>query len=116
VLDKHKKTAVKRAAPKRKPSLPIELRKEIHCRDRSCRFCGQLGARMEVHHINYRSQGGPDANWNLVLLCDEHHRLVHSDKKRWQPLLRAYIWLYYVEGLRGTIAKVERKLASVKPL
>lgn len=108
-------TSVKRKAIKRstKPSLPLALRKEVHARDKTCRFCGQTAYRMECHHISYRSQGGPDANWNLILLCDEHHALVHSNKKLWQPILRAYIWLYYVEGQRGwLIHKVEGALKA----
>lgn len=116
VLDKTKikvRAKATRTVAKKKSCLELPLRKEIHSRDKTCRFCGQTAYRMEVHHINYRSQGGPDVNWNLILLCDEHHRLVHSNKKRWQPILRAYIWLYYVEGKREwAISKVEGALRA----
>ena len=28
---------------------------------------------LEVHHIDYRSRGGGDQDWNLVCLCRFHH-------------------------------------------
>ncbi len=97
----------------RRPSLSPALRRAIRSRDVTCRFCGRVKGRMEVHHIAYRSQGGPDERGNLILLCDEHHRLAHSKKWYWQPILRAYIWLYYVEGKKNwTIDRVERELKT----
>jgi hypothetical protein len=32
-----------------------------------------------VHHIIFRSRGGPTLIWNVVLLCHAHHRAVHED-------------------------------------
>lgn len=96
---------------KRNSRLPGKMRKSIRNRDMTCRYCGQEAYRMEIHHISYRSQGGPDTSWNLILLCDEHHRMAHSRKKYWQPVLRAYIWLWYVEGRRNLLVPgVERLL------
>ena len=35
---------------------------------------------LEVHHVVYRSRGGPDHGWNLVTLCRFHHqRGEHGD-------------------------------------
>lgn len=35
---------------------------------------------LEVHHVVYRSRGGPDDGWNLVTLCRFHHlRGEHGD-------------------------------------
>lgn len=115
ILDKHKASMQKRAVSDEKkthkPRLHQRLRKTVRNRDETCRFCGTEGYRLEIHHISYRSQGGPDVAWNLILLCDEHHRLVHSSKKYWQPVLRAYIWLHYIEGRKGLqISGVERIL------
>lgn len=72
-------------------------RAAIRQRDRSCRFCGATYG-LHVHHIVYRSQGGHDDPSNLILLCNEHHSLVHSNKKKWKPVLHAYIWLHYMNG------------------
>lgn len=43
--------------------------------------------RIQVHHILYLSEGGPDEGWNLITLCENcHHNLAHKSKK-WQPYL-----------------------------
>ena len=41
---------------------------------RSCNFRNNL----HVHHIIYRSQGGEDASWNLVTLCEPCHSGEHA--------------------------------------
>lgn len=74
-----------------------ELKRAIRMRDsHRCRFCSHSSTRLEVHHIKYLSEGGPNHEANLIALCDEHHRLVHSNKKVWQPVLLACIWIQYV--------------------
>jgi len=50
-----------------------------------CRFCGRDNY-LHVHHIKYRSEGGSDDRSNLITLCGRHHEVIHSDKKRFQPL------------------------------
>lgn len=49
--------------------------------------------RIEAHHILYRSQRKDliDEPTNLILLCTYHHKLVHRNKKKWQPILREMI-------------------------
>jgi hypothetical protein len=42
-----------------------------------CRNCG-FRANLHVHHIWFRSQGGPDDIWNLVTLCNACHDGVHT--------------------------------------
>lgn len=60
-------------------------------RDRHrCRFCGRPDA-LHDHHIHYRSEGVDHSPDNLILLCHDHHDLVHTDKGRWQPVCLAYI-------------------------
>ena len=54
----------------------------------SCRLCGSTNW-IQLHHIIYRSQRKDlinDVN-NCIMLCDVCHRLVHSNKKNWQPIL-----------------------------
>ena len=41
----------------------------------------------EAHHILYLSEGGVDEQWNLITLCGKMHKIVHSNKKLWQPKL-----------------------------
>lgn len=82
-------------------------RQRVLARDnRRCRLC-QVEAN-HLHHIYYRSQGGPNVDHNLITLCPKCHPFIHSDKRRWQPICLAYIWLRYVEGRKLTLAEVER--------
>jgi 5-methylcytosine-specific restriction endonuclease McrA len=76
-------------------------------RDQRCRYCGTR-RNLHVHHIDYKSQGGNNDLHNLIALCVEHHDLVHSDKGLWQPTLRAYIWLLYIEGRRLFLLDIRR--------
>lgn len=97
--------------PKPKPTksdIPPRTRAELHLRDKGCRFCGRRDA--EAHHICYKSEGIDHQLHNLVLLCDEHHALVHSNKKYWKPILLAYVWVRMVEGRAMTIPAIERRL------
>ena len=47
---------------------------------RTC--CGVPGCRnrlyLEVHHADPRARGGGDDERNLVVLCSQHHRLLHD--------------------------------------
>lgn len=53
-----------------------------------CRVCGRrtdpyatdMLRRGEHHHLVYRSAGGVDENWNVVLLCLSCHRAEHDGK------------------------------------
>lgn len=96
----------------RKPKasdIPDELRKKVKGRDGSCRFCG-ANYGLHLHHVVYRSQGGKHEESNLILLCNEHHALVHSNKKRWFPVLMAYIWTFYQDGSRLPVPMLEKRL------
>jgi len=44
-----------------------------------CRRCG-LRDHLHCHHVQFRSQGGPDESWNLLSLCSECHDAVHNYK------------------------------------
>lgn len=42
-----------------------------------CRLCGNVP--YELHHVLSKARGGPDAPWNLLALCRDHHRLVTDE-------------------------------------
>lgn len=49
-------------------------RRDGHC----CQAPGCTGrGKLHVHHVLFRSLGGPDEEWNLVLVCSACHRLIH---------------------------------------
>jgi tRNA(His) 5'-end guanylyltransferase len=63
-------------------------------RDITCRLRNEnCKGRLELHHIIYRSE---DVNLidepnNCIMLCTYHHKLVHSNKHKYQPILKEII-------------------------
>ncbi len=57
-----------------------------------CRSCGMRN-NLHVHHIQFRSQQGPDASWNLLTLCNSCHDGVHKDVKDGEYGLRIWVHL-----------------------
>lgn len=93
----------------RLPDIPYETRRTVRDRDRGrCRICGVTDG-LHLHHIAYRSQGGTHDERNLILLCNLHHSLVHTDKARWQPVLFDYIRAFYRSGVRASVLKLDRE-------
>lgn len=44
----------------------------------ACSICGWNDAVCDVHHIIPKSQGGTDDNGNLIIICPNCHRKIHS--------------------------------------
>jgi hypothetical protein len=64
-----------RRDPKRIPTEErILLRDGYRCMVPVCSSMKNL----EVHHIEFLSEGGSDEDWNKVTLCHGHHRMVHE--------------------------------------
>jgi 5-methylcytosine-specific restriction endonuclease McrA len=84
-------TAKRRPEPRRRNEPPALTRANVFDRDQHrCRFAG-CTVDLGEHHIHYRSEGVDHRADNLIVLCDGHHKVVHSDKHRWQPVCLAYI-------------------------
>lgn len=76
---------------------PPEVKEKIRTRDKNrCRWCSSPRI-LEVHHIEYRSQGGSDEQHNLITLCKEHHEKAHSHKGAWQDTLKFSNWILLSE-------------------
>jgi hypothetical protein len=59
--------------------VPERLRRAVLVRDGGCRYPGcTQRTYVDVHHVVYRSHGGPTVASNLCCLCRWHHRLVHE--------------------------------------
>jgi hypothetical protein len=65
--------------PRAKQDTPPALRRAILARDhRRCRVPGcRNSAYLDVHHIELRSDGGPNEAENLIAVCGAHHRAAH---------------------------------------
>lgn len=50
-----------------------------------CAICGNPNVAM--HHIRFGSCGRHTYLGNVIPLCEKHHRLVHTNKKKYQPML-----------------------------
>jgi 5-methylcytosine-specific restriction endonuclease McrA len=63
------------------PVLFERLRKQVLCRDGwRCQCCGTK-TNLEVHHKEFRSQGGFDSEENLITLCAGCHESVHQPRR-----------------------------------
>jgi hypothetical protein len=66
-------------AGRRTRTIPPALRRALRSRDGCCRFPGCTHSRfLHAHHITHWVRGGPTDISNLVMLCSQHHRLVHE--------------------------------------
>lgn len=50
----------------------------LHRDNYTCQCCGKKNCRLEVHHINFRCSGGTDDEENLITLCENCHKGVHT--------------------------------------
>jgi hypothetical protein len=57
---------------------PPAVRRALEIRDRGCRFPGRGMRFTDAHHLEHWADGGETSLGNLVLLCRQHHRLVHE--------------------------------------
>ncbi|MBM2615458.1 DUF222 domain-containing protein [Actinoplanes sp. LDG1-06] len=62
------------------------LRQALTLRDRGCAFpdCDRPPRWTDAHHVVSWTAGGPTSLDNLVLLCRQHHRLMHHPTSGWQ--------------------------------
>jgi len=61
-------------------STMIKVLKRHGC---ECAICGWNESTCDVHHIIPKSKGGSDENDNLILVCPNHHRILHTIKDKY---------------------------------
>ncbi len=60
-------------------TVPTAIKRALVARDKSCAFPGCHHQRfVDAHHITHWSAGGETKLDNLMLLCSQHHKLVHE--------------------------------------
>jgi hypothetical protein len=78
--------------------------------DHECQVCGfnfhpTFGVQVaDSHHIQYLMNGGPDISTNMVVLCPNHHRVVHATDAQFDRAGLAYL---YPNGLREPLTKTD---------
>ena len=50
----------------------------LHRDNYTCQCCGKKSCRLEVHHIKFKSNGGTDDEENLITLCTDCHKGIHT--------------------------------------
>lgn len=85
----YKKVKPLRPVSKKRITVSKETYGKVLVRDKRCRLCGRITA-LQLHHILYRSERKDliDEPTNCIMLCSDCHRLVHSNKRKYQPLLQ----------------------------
>jgi 5-methylcytosine-specific restriction endonuclease McrA len=76
--------------PAKRIKRPIKINKIIRSsviqRDSGCCvLCGRKGE--SIHHCLYKSYGGNNTAQNLVVVCNDCHRRIHSNGKKYFPIL-----------------------------
>lgn len=84
-----KKKSNKRITVTKETYNKVMQRDNYKCRLLDCTCYGKL----ELHHIKYRSEAKDLINepTNCIILCTKHHKEVHSNKHKWQPILKEMI-------------------------
>ena len=60
-------------------TVPTAIKRALVARDKTCSFPGCHHTRfVDAHHIRHWSAGGETCLDNLMLLCSQHHKLVHE--------------------------------------
>jgi hypothetical protein len=59
--------------------VPRRIRRALIRRDKGCTFpsCGKKAKWCQAHHLWHWADGGPTALWNLALVCEHHHYVLH---------------------------------------
>jgi hypothetical protein len=105
--------SVKRSTKKGPDTVPTLAAIAVRTRDAGrCRYCG-ITRGLHTHHIRYRSEGIDHSVSNLITLCQEHHALVHSNKRRWQPVCLAYVETVQT-GRRRFLYEIDRDLTKAR--
>jgi len=105
----HDRIAVLHAVPRRMVSVEEFVRNQYLADslksyyENRCQICGKdfypdYGvAYSETHHVQYLARGGPDISGNIVVICPNHHRIIHATDARFD---RQSLTYEYPNGLR----------------
>ncbi len=74
----------------------------------TCQICGAKHIKLEVHHIQFRSQGGSDRMDNLVTLCKDCHGNVHSGELTFDKKVQSFKHASHMNIMRKRLVELLR--------
>lgn len=89
-IERHKNKSISKVSKKKITVTKETYNKVIERDNYKCKLADIIcNGGLELHHIKYRSEAKDLINEpsNCIMLCNAHHRLVHSNKHYWQPIL-----------------------------
>lgn len=86
---------INKVSKKREFVKPETYNAVIERDNHTCRLSdqGNCQGKLELHHIVYRSEDITRINdiTNCIMLCTKHHKLVHSNKRKYKQILEELI-------------------------
>ncbi|WP_156213659.1 HNH endonuclease signature motif containing protein, partial [Lentzea aerocolonigenes] len=91
-------------------SFPAGIRRVLVARDRGCAFpgCTRPPRHCDGHHIHHWADGGETSVENAVLLCRQHHTLIHHSE--WEVKMAAGIPVFYAPAWLDPTRRPRRNL------
>ncbi|MET8761400.1 DUF222 domain-containing protein [Lentzea sp. NPDC004782] len=93
-------------------SFPAGIRRVLVARDKGCAFpcCGRPPKHCDAHHIHHWANGGDTSVKNAVLLCRNHHTLIHQSE--WEVKMVHGLPTFYPPSWLDPDQKPRRNLAN----
>ena len=66
--------------PRATQQIPPALRRRIKLRDQHCMVPGCRHSQCDLHHLEFRAEGGEHSERNICLICPAHHRAIHEGR------------------------------------
>lgn len=89
-------------AARRNPQLAEQLQEKYDGRCQICEWTSRFRYQVDVceaHHVRWLSRGGEDAISNLILICPNHHRVIHRFDAPFDFARQAFIFPERAEPL-----------------
>ena len=71
----------------------------------TCQICGKKNSKLEVHHIQFRSKGGSNMMDNLVTLCRDCHKRIHSGELLFDKKIKSFKHASHMNIMRNRLVE-----------
>ena len=86
--------------PRATQQIPPALRRHIKLRDQHCVVPGCRHSQCDLHHLEFRAEGGEHSERNVCLLCPAHHRAIHEGRLIVEGNMVAGLSFHHADGTR----------------